>query len=251
MREITFERKNIRVLVGKTAEECAEFAAAFVTAQMAGQKAFKLGLATGSTPVLLYRELIKKNQAGEIDFSGVNTYNLDEYYPIDPKDAQSFREFMEENLFRHVNLPPENIHIPCGNAPDGKEEAKRYEKELCDIGGVDLQVLGIGSDGHVGFNEPDSIFPYETHTTALTEQTIRDNSRFFESEDQVPRNAITMGCGAIMRAKKCILIATGKNKAQAIHDAILADPAPSCQASVLQFHQDTVFVLDEDAASLL
>ena len=251
MREITIACNRRKALIFPNPEELAIYAAGIVADEMKKKPEFLLGLATGSTPVLMYRELARLNRAGVIDFSKVKTYNLDEYYPIDPKNPQSFIAFMKENLFDHVNLPAENIHIPCGNAPDADEEAKRYEKILLELGGVDLQVLGVGSDGHVGFNEPADIYELATHKVTLTEQTIKDNSRFFESVKDVPTHAITMGIRAIMQAKKCLFMATGKNKAKAVLGTLKEDPTPQCQASILQFHPDTVFLLDEEAASLL
>lgn len=243
--------KPLRVFLFDTKEEIAAFAAESVAHSIKRKPHLALGLATGSSPVPLYGKLIEKVRAGEISFARVRTYNLDEYWPIDPASPQSFRGFMQEQLFDHIDLPACSVHIPRGDAPDADGEAARYEAELARIGGVDVQILGIGSDGHIGFNEPADAFVYPTHATALTEQTRRDNSRFFNSLDEVPTHAITMGIGAIMRAKKCLLIATGEKKAEAIRRALLGDPSPACQASVLQFHPDTVFLLDRDAASLL
>lgn len=249
MKQIQIPGKNFPIFVYDTYEEASLAAAEFVAAEIKKKPDFLLGLATGSTPVGLYRALIEKNKKGEIDFSKVKTYNLDEYYPISPRNEQSFLSFMKENLFDHINLKPENVHIPCGEAPDPNLEAEHYEKELLAIGGVDLQVLGIGSDGHIGFNEPDDAFILPTHLVTLTEQTISDNARFFPSKKDVPTHALTMGIGAIMRAKKCILIANGKNKARAIREALLENPSPANQASILQFHRDVTFFLDHDAAS--
>jgi len=251
MKEIFFEGKEYSALVFENEEQIAEYAARIVEEAMKQKPDFLLGLATGSTPVPLYRKLIEKNREGKISFQKVNTYNLDEYYPIDPKSPQSFLGFMRENLFDHIDLPEEAIHIPDGAAADGDREAARYERALVRAGGMDIQVLGIGLDGHIGFNEPGDAFIYPTHTTGLTEQTIQDNSRFFEDVSQVPTRAITMGIGAIMKAKMCLFIATGKNKAKAVRATLMEDPTPACQASVLQFHPNTVFLLDAEAASLL
>ena len=251
MKEYTVKGKPVRVYVCDSEDEIASQAADVVMYAIRRKPHLALGLATGSTPVPLYRKLAEKNRAGEISFAKVRTYNLDEYFPIDPASPLSFRGFMRDNLFSKIDLPEEAIHIPRGDAPDADGEAARYEAELDALGGVDIQILGIGSDGHIGFNEPADRFIYPTHATALTEQTRRDNARFFNALDEVPTHAITMGIGAIMRAKKCIFIATGKNKAPAVKSALLDDPSPACQASVLQFHPDTVFLLDRDAASLL
>ncbi len=251
MEEYLVKGKPLRVYLFDSEEEIADYAAGIVALAIKRKPHLALGLATGSTPVPLYRRLAEKTRAGEISFARVRTYNLDEYWPIDPASPRSFLRFMQENLFSAVDLPAEAIHIPAGDAPDADAEAARYEAELHKLGGVDVQILGIGSDGHIGFNEPADVFVYPTHATELTEQTRRDNSRFFHSIDEVPTRAITMGIGAIMRAKKCVFIATGEKKAKAVRDAILRDPSPACQASALQFHPDTVFLLDRAAASLL
>ena len=243
--------KPLSVFVFDSQEEIAAYAAEIVALAIKRKPHLTLGLATGSTPVPLYGKLIEKYRAGEISFARVRTYNLDEYWPIDPASPLSFRSFMQEALFDKIDLPAEAVHIPAGSAPDADAEAARYEAELFALGGVDLQILGIGSDGHIGFNEPADRFVYPTHATDLTEQTRRDNSRFFKSIDEVPTHAVTMGIGAIMRAKKCLFIATGEKKAKAVRSTLLCDPSPACQASVLQFHPDTVFLLDRAAASLL
>lgn len=251
MKAIPCERKNVSVLVFQNENEIARYGAKIVCDEIKKKPDLSLGLATGSTPVPLYQALIEEYEKGEISFSRIKTYNLDEYYPIDPASPQSFLRFMEENLFDHVDLPKKSIHIPKGNAADGGKEAKRYENELCQAGPRDIQILGIGSDGHIGFNEPGDAFVYSAHMTDLTPETIHDNSRFFADEKDVPRTAITMGIGGIMSSKKCILIATGKNKAEAIRQALKEDPSPLCPASILRFHPDTVFLLDEEAAELL
>ena len=251
MEELKIEGKPLRVYVFDSEEEIAAFAAESVAFSIKRKPHLALGLATGSSPVPLYARLIDKCRAGEISFAKARTYNLDEYWPIDPGSPLSFRGFMEENFFSRIDLPAESVHIPRGDAPDADAEAARYEEELNRIGGVDVQILGIGTDGHIGFNEPADRFLYAAHATALTEQTRRDNSRFFASLDEVPTHAVTMGIGDILRAKKCLLIATGENKAEAVRRALLEDPSPACQASALQFHTNTVFLLDRAAASLL
>lgn len=251
MRQILFGSKHYSAYIFENEEEMADFAAGIVIDRLKRKPDLRLGLATGSTPVPLYRALVRAYQRGEISFSRVNTYNLDEYYPIDPKNPQSFLAFMRANLFDHIDLPEENIHIPCGSAPDADEEARRYQSVLNRAGGTDIQVLGVGSDGHIGFNEPGPAFLYDTHATDLTPETIRDNSRFFSSVSEVPTRAITMGIGSIMTSQTCLFLATGKNKAAAVRHAFLEDPAPACQASVLQFHRDVIILLDEAAASEL
>ena len=242
---------SINVIVCETYDELSAVAADIVAAEMKKKPEFVLGLATGSSPVGLYTKLAEKNQAGEIDFSKVRTFNLDEYYPIDPANDQSYRYFMNKNLFNKTNIKLENTRVPDGTAEDTDKFCESYEADIAAAGGVDLQVLGIGNNGHIGFNEPCDKFYNITHVVELTENTIEANSRFFESADLVPKKAITMGVGTIMNAKKIVLVANGKNKAQALYDALCCDVTPNNQCSVLQYHKDVTMILDKDAASLL
>lgn len=237
----------MQVLVYKDAETIARAAAAVFAGEITRKDGTVIGLATGSTPVPTYRELIRLNREGVIDFSKVISYNLDEYVGLQPDHPCSYRRFMDEQLFDHINIDKANTHVPDGIACNAAE----YEQEIKDIGGVDLQLLGIGSDGHIGFNEPADEFVYPTNIVKLTDQTIDDNARFFNNRDEVPKTAISMGIGTIMSAKRIILIATGKNKARAIAAAINGPVAPSMPASILQMHQNVQFLLDEDAASEL
>jgi glucosamine-6-phosphate deaminase len=243
--------KNVRVFVCENYDELSEKASAIVGGAMQQKEGFILGLATGSSPVGLYQGLIKQYENGVLDFSKVKSYNLDEYYPIAPENDQSYVYFMNKNLFDHVNIDKANVHLPDGNAADVEKACSDYEKEISDLGGVDLQVLGIGSNGHIGFNEPCDEFVGPTHVVTLTENTIKDNSRFFASADLVPRKAVSMGIGTIMNAKQIVLVANGKNKADAIKAALEGPVVPAVPASVLQFHQNVTFVLDKDAASKL
>lgn len=237
----------MQVLVYKDAETIAKAAAAIFAGEIAKKDGTVIGLATGSTPVPTYQELIRLNREGVLDFSKVISYNLDEYVGLKPDHPCSYRRFMNEQLFDHINIDKANTHVPDGIACNAAE----YEQEIREIGGVDLQLLGIGSDGHIGFNEPADEFVYPTNIVKLTEQTIDDNARFFNNRDEVPKTAISMGVGTIMSAKRIILIATGKNKAKAIAAAINGPVAPAMPASILRMHQNVQFLLDEDAASEL
>lgn len=206
-----------------------------------------IGLATGSTPLLLYRELIKM----KLDWRRVTTYNLDEYVGLAPEHPQSYHRFMWENLFSHVNIPKENVHIPDGLARDIPRFCDRYEEQIKGAGGIDVQVLGIGTDGHIGFNEPSSSLASRTRIKTLTPGTRRDNARFFDRPEQVPHHCITMGIGTIMEARQCLILAFGAHKAQAVAEAVEGPVTAMNPASVLQFHPKVQFVLDEPAATRL
>lgn len=206
-----------------------------------------LGLATGSTPEGLYAELIAKYRGGELDFSAVTTVNLDEYYPITPENEQSYRYFMNTKLFDHVNVDKANTHVPNGNAEDAAAEAARYEAFVRELGGADIQVLGIGRNGHIAFNEPaEALYP-ATHVTDLTEDTIEANARFFESIDQVPTLALTMGMGTILSAKKIIILANGKGKHEAVKTMLSGMVSTDCPASFLNLHADVTLICDTAA----
>lgn len=206
-----------------------------------------LGLATGSTPEGLYAELISMYERGELDFSTVTTVNLDEYYPITPDNSQSYRYFMNTKLFDHVNIDKANTHVPNGNASDAAAEAARYEAFVRSLGGADIQVLGIGRNGHIAFNEPAQALHPATHVTGLTADTIDANARFFESIDQVPTKALTMGMGTILSAKKIIILANGKGKHEAIKAMLAGTVSTSCPASFLNLHADVTLICDRDA----
>ena len=210
-----------------------------------------LGLATGSSPVGLYQRMIKDHEENGTSYQNAVSFNLDEYVGLPENHPQSYRYFMNENLFDHIDIPKENTHVPNGNAEDEEQACRDYEANLKKYT-VDIQVLGIGSDGHIAFNEPGTPFTSETHLMKLTEQTRKDNARFFDGDiTQVPEEAITQGLASIMRAKKIILIATGKNKAEAVAHMINGEKSEACPASILQDHPDVTVVLDQDAASLL
>ena len=210
-----------------------------------------LGLATGSTPLETYKELARKHKEGGLDFSKVITFNLDEYLGLPPNHPQSYHRFMYENLFGHININPQNVHVPSGLALDPHSFCESYEADIKHAGGIDLQLLGIGRDGHIGFNEPGSSLGSLTRVKTLTRETIEDNARFFTNQDEVPRFAITMGVGTVMAARKVVLVATGKSKADVIAAAVEGAVTASVTASVLQLHPDTIFVIDEEAAGKL
>jgi glucosamine-6-phosphate deaminase len=208
-----------------------------------------LGLATGSTPLLLYRELVRLHHTGEVDFRRVRTFNLDEYIGLAPDHPQSYHAFMWENLFRHLNIDPRNVQIPDGLAADVPAFCARYEEQIRAAGGIDLQVLGIGTDGHVGFNEPGSSLASRTRIKTLTAQTRRDSARFFGSEEQVPHHVITMGVGTVMDARQCLLLAFGAGKAKAMAEAVEGAITAMNPATILQLHPTVKVFLDEPAAS--
>ena len=233
------------------AQDAAVAAADIIADVMKSQKKTVLGLATGSTPVPMYQELARRCDAKELDFSNVYTYNLDEYIGLDGTHDQSYRYFMDKNLFDHINVDPANTNIPDGMAPDEAEECARYDKVIHDLGGIDLQLLGLGVNGHIGFNEPADAFSTGTHQVTLTESTRDANKRFFASIDEVPTHARTMGTREILQARRVLMVASGANKAQAIKDAFFGPVTPQVPASILQYHPDFTLVADEAALSLL
>ena len=241
--------KNVKVLVCKDYETLSKKAAAIIAGIVNVKPDAILGLATGSSPVGTYKELIRMYNEGTLDFSQVRTYNLDEYYPLEPTNDQSYHYSMDDNLFNHVNIDKNNVPVPDGNAEDMNEACTSYEAMLDEIGGVDMQLLGIGGNGHIGFNEPTDTFVGPTHIVELTESTIQANSRFFEKIEDVPTKAISMGVGSIMKAKKIILVANGAGKTKAIADTLEGPITPWVPASVLQLHHDVTIIIDEAAAA--
>ncbi len=237
----------MKTIVCKDYDEMSKKAAEVVADVMKNKPNCILGLATGSTPEGMYAELAKMNAAGEIDFKDVTTVNLDEYYPISPDNDQSYRYFMNKNLFDKVNIDKSRTNVPNGAAPSGEEEAKRYEAYVRSLGGADIQVLGIGRNGHIAFNEPDTELVPVTHVTSLTEDTIDANARFFASAADVPTKALTMGMGTILSAKKIIILASGKNKKAAVAQMLKGTVTCDCPASFLNLHDDVILVCDEDA----
>ncbi|MDE6181769.1 MAG: glucosamine-6-phosphate deaminase [Eubacteriales bacterium] len=210
-----------------------------------------LGLATGSSPEGTYKQLIEWHKKGDIDFSKTKAVNLDEYKGLSKEDEQSYAWFMRKNLFDHINIDLENTYIPNGLEEDTEKESKRYDDVIKSLGGVDLQLLGIGVNGHIGFNEPNDFFQKGTHCVKLTEETINTNSRFFESMDLVPKYAYSMGIQSIMSAKSILLIASGKSKANALYETIYGNIRPSVPGTILQLHPDVTIIADEDALSLI
>ena len=228
----------------------AEAAATLIASQIMSKPNTVLGLPTGSTPVLTYCELIRMNREGVVDFSNVTTFNLDEYVGLDGDHPQSYRYFMNDNLFNHVNIDKANTHVPSGIG-NVEENAVAYEQAIAAAGGIDLQFMGIGRNGHIGFNEPADSYTDGTSIIELTESTIDANKRFFDSADEVPRKAISMGVGTIMRARKCLLIATGADKAEAVRTLVKGKISPNLPASALRMHANAIIVLDAAAAALL
>jgi len=210
-----------------------------------------LGLATGSSPLGLYRELVRLHQNEGLDFSRVTTFNLDEYVGLSRSDEQSYHHFMYENPFKHINIPPQNVYIPSGTTDNYEAFCAWYETRIVECGGIDLQILGIGSDGHIAFNEPSSSLGSRTRIKTLAKQTIEDNARFFSKPEDVPIYAITMGVGTILDARRILLLASGENKAEAVAEAIEGPVTSMITASALQLHQDAICFLDHGAASRL
>ena len=222
-------------------------AANLIAAEVIRRPNCVLGLATGSTPIGTYENLIARNRAGDLSFREVRTVNLDEYKGLAPTHDQSYRYFMQTNLFDHIDILPENTNVPDGLAADADAECARYDALVASLGYADLQLLGLGRNGHIGFNEPDDHFTKETHVVDLTDSTIDANARFFATRDDVPRQALTMGVGCIMAARRVLLIASGADKADALYNAVCGPISPDCPASILQLHGDVVVVGDEAA----
>ena len=239
----------MRIIKAKDYEEMSRKAASVIAAQVIAKPDSVLGLATGGTPVGTYAKLVEWYNNGDLDFSDITTVNLDEYRGLPRTNEQSYWYFMHDNLFNHVNIKPERINLPNGENTDADAACAEYNEILHSVGAIDLQLLGIGSDGHIGFNEPADHFPLETHCVDLEESTIEDNKRFFANKDEVPRQAYTMGIKTIMQAKKVLMVANGKNKAEIIKKAFFGPVTPEVPASILQMHPDFILVADEDALS--
>ena len=226
-------------------------AAQIIAAEIGHDPACVLGLATGSTPVGAYKQLIEWNKQGDLSFAEIHSVNLDEYYGLSPEHDQSYRYFMNTNLFDHVDIHKENTNVPSGLAADPAAECARYEQVVAGLGYADLQLLGLGRNGHIGFNEPCGDFPAATHMVDLTQSTIEANARFFASADDVPKQALTMGVGTIMKARKILVVASGADKADAVWKAFRGPITPEVPASILQFHPDVTLVGDESALAKL
>lgn len=239
------------VMLRSTYEDMSREAASIVAQRIRRKPDMVLGLATGSTPLGLYRELIRRHIEDGLDFSKVTTFNLDEYIGLPPTHDQSYHYFMNEGLFDHVNVERSRVHVPDGMAPDVEAFCEWYEERIRHFGGIDLQVLGIGSNGHIAFNEPGSSLGSRTRIKTLTERTVRDNARFFATLEEVPRQAITMGIGTIMEARELIILANGEKKADAVKAAVEGPITAMTPASIVQMHRKAYFIVDEAAASKL
>ena len=233
----------MRIIRTESYEKMSRQAANLISAQVIVKPSCVLGLATGSSPIGTYRQLADWYQKGDVDFSKVKTVNLDEYVGLSPDHPQSYRFFMEEHFFKRVNLSRGNTYLPDGTASDFAEECRRYDERIESLGGIDLQLLGIGHNGHIGFNEPSDHFTGQTFCVQLKESTIEANTRFFESRDQVPRRAITMGMKSIMQARKIVLIASGEDKKEILNRALFGPITPEVPASLLQLHPDLTVVV--------
>ena len=240
----------MKIIKAKDYEDMSRKAANIISAQVILKPDCVLGLATGSTPIGAYKQLAAWYEKGDVDFAEVSTYNLDEYRGLSHDDPQSYHYFMRENFFDHINIDLNNTHVPDGSNPDAAAACSEYDKVVAAAGYPDLQLLGIGNNGHIGFNEPAKEFTHTTYKVALTQSTLDANKRFFPDSD-MPRYALTMGIDSIMQAKRIVLIATGAAKAQAVRDMIRGAVSPECPASILQNHADVHIFLDREAAKLL
>lgn len=241
----------MKILVAGDYQEMSRKAANIIAAQIIMKQDSVLGLATGSTPIGIYDRLIELYQQGDLDFSRVSSFNLDEYCGLSPEHEQSYRYYMNQHLFESVNIRLEETHVPSGLAEDMEKEGQKYDELIEAYGGIDLQLLGIGNTGHIGFNEPEEYFPKETRKVKLAQKTIDANARFFNSADDVPKYAITMGMQTIMHAKKILLAANGEGKAEILYEACFGPVTPKVPASILQLHPNVIVVADKAAASVI
>ena len=237
----------MRVIVCENYEQVSKEAAKIIAAQVHLKPNCVLGLATGSTPVGAYNELVDMYKKGEIDFKDVKTFNLDEYYPITRDNDQSYYYFMHDNLFNYINIPEESIHVLNGEVSDPEKECKDYEKCIEAHGGIDLQLLGIGRNGHIAFNEPDENLVADTHVTALTDDTIDANARFFADIKDVPTKSLTMGMASIMKARKILILINGAGKAQALKKLLSVEISTMCLATMLNMHSDVIVICYKEA----
>ena len=241
----------MKIIRAKDYADMSRKAANIISAQVIMKPDCVLGLATGGTPVGTYAQLVDWYNKGDIDFSEVTTVNLDEYRGLPKEHPESYWSFMHKNLFDKVNIDPAKINLPDGTNPDAEDACAKYNQIIHAVGGIDLQLLGLGHNGHIGFNEPDEEFAKTTHCVDLTQSTIEANKRFFASIDDVPKQAYTMGIGTIMKAKKILLVVSGSDKAQILHDVLCGPVTPHVPASVLQLHNDVIVVADEAAMAKL
>jgi glucosamine-6-phosphate deaminase len=242
----------MQIIIFDHAEQVAENAAHWVSELMTKKAKPVLGLATGSTPISIYKQLVKKHNNDGLSFSNTSSFNLDEYHNINADNSQSYRSFMKHHLFDHVDIAQKNTYLPtCTNQQNPRVQGLYYEGKIKSLGGIDLQILGVGANGHIGFNEPTSSLSSRTRIKTLTQQTLTDNSRLFKVGEEQPSMAMTMGIASIMDARYVLLMATGENKAKAVNDMITGPLSAMCPASVLQMHENAVVLLDKAAASQL
>lgn len=241
----------MKLIVVNNYEELSKVAAKEFSKIIKEKENAVLGLATGGSPVGMYKELIRMYEQKELNFSKITTVNLDEYIGLNPEHNQSYRYFMNNNLFNHINIDKSNTFVPNGLAEDLEAQCKEYDQKIVELGGIDIQLLGVGNNGHIAFNEPNSELSSGTHIISLTDNTIEANARFFDNIDDVPRKAITMGVGGIMKAKKIILIASGESKAEAIKGIFSGKITTANPATMLQMHRDVTIIVDEAAAKLI
>lgn len=241
----------MKLIVARDYDKMSQMASNIICAQVLLKPDLVLGLATGSTPIGTYQEMVKLYNNQLVDFSLIRTFNLDEYIGLADDDPCSYHAFMQEQLFSQINIPAENIFLPPGNGQDAKKACQDYDAEIAREGGIDLQLLGIGSNGHIGFNEPAGNFEEKTHVVSLKEQTIQDNARFFSDVSQVPKQAISMGIKTIMSARRIVMLISGKQKASVLRDMYEGPITPKLPASVLRLHSQATVVVDREAASLL
>lgn len=239
----------MRIIKVKDYEELSREACHFILDHMTQNEKLVLGLATGSTPEGLYSNLVERFKQGEASFKHVTSFNLDEYVGLSAEDPQSYRHYMNEKLFSHVDIPAENAHVPNGASIDIEQECKDYEKRIEESGKIDVQILGLGLNGHIGFNEPGTPFSSRTHIIDLDDSTREANSRFFQSLEEVPTKAVTMGIGTIMESKEILLLVSGKNKAEAVARLMNGEVSTDFPASVLKQHKNVTVIADEDALS--
>ena len=241
----------MRIICAKDYKEMSEMAADIIGAQVLLKPDAVLGLATGSTPIGTYEELVRRYEAGRLDFGKIKTVNLDEYRGLTRDNDQSYYYFMHSHLFDHININKNNTNVPDGMEPDALKAGQDYENIIKNYGGIDLQLLGLGNNGHIGFNEPGDEFIDKTHVVDLTESKIEANKRFFASIDDVPKQAYTMGIGSIMRAKRVLMVVNGKGKAEIVKEAFFGPITPKVPASILQLHNDFILIGDVEALSCL
>lgn len=241
----------MEIIIERDKETGSKLAARIIASQIKKKPDSVLGLATGSTQLTLYKELIELHKTEELDFSSVISFNLDEYVGLSPEHKSSYHSYMWNNFFNHINIKNHRVHIPNGIAPDIEDHCKQYEGAIKAAGGIDLQLLGIGSDGHIGFNEPTSSLSSRTRIKTLTQKTIMDNSPLFKDNEEIPRHVITMGVGTIMESKTCLLLAFGKQKAEAVKLMVEGPISSDAPATILQMHQKAIIIIDEEAASSL